>query len=128
MYRSRYPGARICIYVYFVSCVKSSGYVMVIIIAKYNGARLLEWIKKISSIENGSAQNIAFPKTSDNFTNIKSEIDKMFNKLKVFSFSEMFYELNSKLEASEKYCSRACRTVATALIVHIDYRLESKNF
>lgn len=26
----------------------------------------------------------------------------MFNKRKVFSFSEMFYELNSKLEASEK--------------------------
>lgn len=62
MYRSRYPGARIFIYVYFVSSVKSSGYVMVIMIAKYNGARLLEWIKKISSIEIGSAQNFSFPK------------------------------------------------------------------
>lgn len=71
---------------------------------------------------------LAFPKTSDNFTNIKSEIDKMFNKHKVSSFSEMFYEFNSKLEASEKYCSRASGTVAMALIMHIDYRLESKNF
>lgn len=40
------------------------------------------------------------------------KIDEMFNKRKVFSFFEMFYELKTRLEATD---------VDTALIVHINY-------
>lgn len=64
---------------------------------------------EILSIENRSAQNFSFPKILP-ISNQK--IDEMFNKRKVFSFSEMFYELKTRLEATD---------VDTALIVHINY-------
>lgn len=44
---------------------------MGIIIAKYNGVRLIEWIR-ILSMENKRVQNIDFSKTSDDFAYIKS--------------------------------------------------------